>query len=92
MSTSKRYRRLVIPVCAIGGLMVYFAAYFASVSIQFQHSLVVKEQSIESPHARYTVGLLPERAAHWLFEPARLCDELYLRPHMWEDRQKTLVR
>jgi len=88
MSLPKIKRMLVIIGGTVATLLLYFGSYFACVSIQYRHSPVFKEQTIQAAYAEYHVGTLLHGPAQWLFAPAQLFDALYLRPHAWEDRQQ----
>ena len=81
-SRNKRLFLLLSAVAVVVG--VYFAAYFASVSVHFQP---YHKASLEIACPRYRLGPLSEDFASRLFEPARLIDATYLRPARWRDRR-----
>jgi len=90
MTTLKKKRLIILLAGAAMMLAVYFIAYFACVSIQFRP--YSHQWNIEEAYAHYKAGPLSEDFVRRFFEPARLCDAYYLRPHLWEDRHRTSVK
>jgi len=90
MTTSKKKRLIILLVGVAMMLAVYLSAYYACVSIQFEP--LQHQPTVEIAYAHYKAGPLSEEFARRFFEPARLCDAYYLRPHLWEDRQRTSVK
>lgn len=92
MSTTKRKRLFVVTAGTLSAVLLYLAVYFACVTVHYRHNPAFKEQSMQEAYALYRLGPLSQDVAHYLFRPAQLCDALYLRPTLWQDRQQAAAR
>jgi hypothetical protein len=80
--TKKRLTLIVGATLLLLG--AYMSAYFTYVSIEFVSS---KEPNLEISVPRYPSAPFSDAFAEAFFEPARLIDATWLRPHQWQDRQ-----
>ena len=85
MSASKKRRLVMVALGTVATIILYMGIYFTCVSVECRYAMDVP-RSVGSPYAYYHVGPVSLDFAHVFFEPARLFDASYLRPHLWEDR------
>ncbi len=91
MAASRKKRFYIVIVGLFAAFILYMGTYFFCVSVRFVHDPAVKESSIEFAGPEYKVSPRLELAARLFFLPAFFFDAYYLRPNLWEDRQKPVT-
>src|ERR1039457_2322526 len=85
MSASKKKHLVIVAVGTVAAAALYIAAYFACVSVQTLFATGIDGPTGARVYAYYRVGHQLQGFAALFFEPVRLCDACYFRPHLWNE-------
>jgi len=85
MRAQNKKRLVIVVVGTVAAAALYVAAYFACVSVQMLYAMGIDGPTGARVYAYYRVGHQLQNSAAWFFEPVRLCDAYYFRPHLWNE-------